>query len=212
MGVRAKFLSLGLVSAVALAGCDTAGPNQQGGAAIGGILGGFLGARADDDNRLRNAALGATAGAIAGGGIGSLLDRQARDLRAALQNDGIIVQNTGEFLVVTMPNGLLFDVDSAAVRPAMQSDLRVLARNLLDYPDSNVNVIGHTDDTGSDAYNQALSERRAQAVAGVLLGQGVTAGRVNALGRGETQPVATNDTAEGRQQNRRVEVIIRPYS
>jgi outer membrane protein OmpA-like peptidoglycan-associated protein len=139
-----------------------------------------------------------------------MLDAQAEDLRSSLENDGIIVENTGEFLRVTMPGGLLFDVDSAAVEPAVQADLRAVALNLIEYPESTVTVFGHTDDTGSSAYNQDLSERRAQAVAGVLLREGVAPFRVQATGLGETQPVASNATPEGRQQNRRVEVIIRP--
>jgi len=104
----------------------------------------------------------------------------------------------------------LFDSDSAAIQPSVQGDLRAVARNLIEYPDSTVAVIGHTDDTGSAEYNQGLSERRAEAVAGVLVQQGVAPARVRASGLGETQPVASNSTPEGRQQNRRVEVIIRP--
>jgi outer membrane protein OmpA-like peptidoglycan-associated protein len=199
-----------LAASVLLAGCAGTGERQQSGAILGGMFGGFLGATADDDNRAVNAALGATAGAIAGGMIGAALEEQAQDLRASLENDGIIVTNTGEYLIVTMPGGLLFDVDSTAIRPAVQGDLAAVARNLIAYPDSTVDVVGHTDSTGSESYNQTLSERRAQAVAGVLVGQGVAASRVRATGRGETQPVATNDTAAGRQQNRRVEVFIRP--
>lgn len=197
-------------SVLLLAGCEGTGERQQGGAIIGGMFGGFLGATSDDENELRNAAFGATAGAIAGGAIGALLDQQAEDLRSSLENDGIIVENNGEFLRVIMPGGLLFDVDSAAIDPAVQGDLRAVAVNLIEYPESSVGVFGHTDDTGSAAYNQDLSERRAEAVAGVLIRDGVAPSRVRATGLGETQPVATNDTEEGRQRNRRVEVIIRP--
>jgi len=139
-----------------------------------------------------------------------MLDEQAEDLRSSLENDGIIVENTGEFLRVTMPGGLLFASDSAAVQPSVLGDLRAVARNLTEYPDSTVTVTGHTDDTGSAEYNQALSERRAESVKSVLVQQGVASARVRAVGRGETQPVATNSTPEGRQQNRRVEIIIRP--
>jgi len=177
---------------------------------MGGMFGGFLGATADDEDRVRNAALGTAAGAMAGGMVGAMLDAQAEDLRSSLANDGIIVENTGEFLRVTMPGGLLFDSDSAAIQPSVQGDLRAVARNLIEYPDSTVAVIGHTDDTGSAEYNLGLSERRAEAVAGVLVQQGVAPARVRASGLGETQPVASNSTPEGRQQNRRVEVIIRP--
>jgi outer membrane protein OmpA-like peptidoglycan-associated protein len=210
MRFQRSLVAVTLASALALAGCAGTGERQQGGAMLGGMFGGFLGAVSDDENRARNAVFGATAGAIAGGAIGALLDEQAADLRASLENDGIIVENTGEFLRVTMPGGLLFAVDSAAVDPAVQGDLAAVARNLIAYPESTVGVFGHTDDTGSAAYNQSLSERRAQAVAGVLVGNGVASARVRATGLGESQPVATNATDAGRQQNRRVEVIIRP--
>lgn len=211
---RTKAIAVLLVSAMGLTACvQTTDPNAnrtRDGAILGGMIGGFLGATADDDNRGRNAVLGAAAGAIAGGAIGSVLDRQARDLRASMANDQIAINNTGEELIVTMPEGILFDVDSAAIRANLQADLRALARNLQQYPNSTVDVIGHTDNTGSASYNQDLSSRRASAVAGVLLEEGVSPGRVRSFGRGEDEPVATNLTPEGRQQNRRVEIIIRP--
>jgi outer membrane protein OmpA-like peptidoglycan-associated protein len=210
MRFHTSLVAITLASALVLTGCEGTGERQQSGAIMGGMLGGFLGGTSDDDNRAGNAALGAAAGAIAGGAIGAMLDEQAEDLRSSLENDGIIVENTGEFLRVIMPGGLLFDVDSTAIDPAVQPDLRAVAQNLIEYPESTVTVFGHTDDTGSSAYNQDLSERRAQAVAGVLVRNGVASSRVRATGLGETQPVATNTTAEGRQQNRRVEVIIRP--
>ena len=210
MRFQSSLAAVTVASALVLTGCEGTGERQQGGAILGGMFGGFLGAASDDEDRARNAALGATVGAIAGGAVGALLDQQAEDLRASLENDGIIVENTGEFLRVIMPGGLLFDVDSAAVDPAVQGDLRAVAQNLIEYPESTVGVFGHTDDTGSAAYNQDLSERRAQAVAGVLVRNGVAPARVGATGLGETQPVASNATEEGRQRNRRVEVIIRP--
>lgn len=210
MRFQSSLAAVTVASALVLTGCEGTGERQQGGAILGGMFGGFLGAASDDEDRARNAALGATAGAIAGGAVGALLDQQAEDLRASLENDGIIVENTGEFLRVIMPGGLLFDVDSAAVDPAVQGDLRAVAQNLIEYPESTVGVFGHTDDTGSAAYNQDLSERRAEAVAGVLVRNGVAPARVGATGLGETQPVASNATEEGRQRNRRVEVIIRP--
>ena len=210
MRFHSSLVAMTMASAVLLTGCEGTGERQQDGAVLGGMFGGFVGATSDDENQARNAALGATAGAIAGGAVGAMLDAQAEDLRSSLENDGIIVENTGEFLRVTMPGGLLFDVDSATVEPAVQADLRAVARNLIDYPESTVTVFGHTDDTGSSGYNQDLSERRARAVAGVLVREGVAPARVSATGLGETQPVASNATAEGRQQNRRVEVIIRP--
>jgi outer membrane protein OmpA-like peptidoglycan-associated protein len=212
MILKAKMTILATASVLALTGCVTSDPNAnrtRDGAIIGGLLGGVLGA-ANSDNQLAGAALGATAGALAGGAIGQALDRQARDLRGSLSNDQIRIENTGEELVVTMPEGILFDIDSAAIRASLQADLRALARNLQAYPNTTVDVIGHTDNTGSAQYNQDLSARRAQAVSGVLLEAGISPSRVRSFGRGENEPVATNLTPEGRQQNRRVEVIIRP--
>ncbi|MDG3042843.1 OmpA family protein [Roseicyclus marinus] len=186
------------------------GERTQSGAIIGGMLGAAAGAFGNDSDPGMGAIVGGAAGALAGGAIGAALDRQARDLRGSLASDDIRIVNTGEELVVTMPEGILFDIDSAAIRASLQSDLRALARNLQQYPDTTVDVIGHTDNTGSAGYNQDLSARRAQAVAGVLLEQGVSPGRVRAFGRGEDEPVASNLTPEGRAQNRRVEVVIRP--
>ncbi len=110
-----------------------------------------------------------------------------------------------------MPEGILFDIDSAAIRANLQADLRALARNLQQYPNTTVDVIGHTDNTGSAGYNQDLSSRRAcKPWPACCLRHGVSPGRVRAFGRGEDEPVASNLTPDGRAQNRRVEVIIRP--
>lgn len=215
MIMRTKFTILATVSALALSGCVTnnvepMGDNTRSGAIIGGMLGAAAGAIGNNSDPGMGAVVGGAAGALAGGAIGAALDRQARDLRGTLANDDILIQNTGQELVVTMPEGILFDIDSAAIRASLQADLRALARNLQQYPNTTVEVIGHTDNTGSAAYNQDLSARRAQAVAGVLLEAGVSPARVRSFGLGEDQPVASNLTPEGRAQNRRVEVIIRP--
>ena len=145
-----------------------------------------------------------------GGSIGEVLDRQAAELDQAIQNDRVRIVNTGDRLIVTLPEGILFATDSAAVQPSIQSDLYAVASNVNRYPNSIVQVIGHTDNTGSAAYNQDLSERRAGAVASILQAGGVSGGRISAIGRGEDQPVASNLTPEGRQQNRRVEIVIIP--
>jgi len=216
MNNRTRLVSLGLISVLALAACEPAylqDPNQnrtRDGAIVGGMLGGFLGAISSDNNRGRNAVLGAAAGAALGGAIGYSLDQQAADLRASMANQDISIVNRGDHLMVTMPEGILFDTDSAAIRAGLQADLRAMARNLQEYRNSTVDVIGHTDNTGSAEYNQDLSARRANAVAGVLLEAGVDPARVRSFGRGENEPVTTNLTPEGRQQNRRVEIIIRP--
>lgn len=200
------------IAALALAGCAPDPNNPQNrtltGALTGAAVGGVLGA-ATGDGGGRRAAAGAIAGGAAGALIGQQLDRQAAALRRQLGDD-VAIRNTGEELVLTLPQDLLFATDSATLRPDLQRDLRVIAGNLVAYPRSDIRVVGHTDSTGGAAYNQALSERRAASVARVLLDEGVSAGRVRTVGRGLTDPVAGNDTAEGRRRNRRVEIFVRP--
>ncbi len=175
----------------------------------GALAGGLLGAATGSGNRTPEVILGAGLGAIAGGAIGSHLDRQAAELRGSLgPNVGVV--NTGNEIVVTMPQDILFATDSATVRPDLQADLRTIAANIQRYPVSVVYVTGHTDSTGSEAYNQSLSLRRADSVAAVLISAGVPASRVQGRGAGESQPIASNDSASGRAQNRRVEITIRP--
>ncbi len=210
--MRLTFPVLALSAAtLALAACAPDPENTQNrtlaGALTGAAVGGVAGAMAGDR---RTAAAGAIAGGAAGALIGQQLDRQAAELRREL-GDNINVQNTGQELILTLPQDLLFAVDSATLRPDLQQDLRAIAVNLVNYPRSDVIVVGHTDNTGSAAYNQTLSERRAQSVAQVLRGQGVAANRIQTIGRGLTQPVASNATAQGRQQNRRVEIFVRPH-
>lgn len=180
----------------------------------GAIMGGLLGAAAgvavsDDDDKLKGALLGAALGAGTGALIGADLDRQAAELRSQM-SPGVTVTNAGGYLVVNMPQDLLFATDSASVRPDLNADIRAVASSLLKYPNSRIEVVGHTDNTGGAAYNQDLSQRRASSVASILLNSGVPSGRVSAYGRGEDQPIATNLTPEGRALNRRVEIIIRP--
>jgi len=130
-------------------------------------------------------------------------------LRQQLDEDVRIV-NTGDRLILTMPQDILFDVDSATVRSVLRDDLFKVADSLRRYPDTTVQVVGHTDSDGAASYNQRLSERRANAVADVLLDGGVRGGRIRAFGEGEDQPVASNLTPEGKRQNRRVEIVILP--
>ncbi|MBC6436707.1 MAG: OmpA family protein [Rhodobacteraceae bacterium] len=163
------------------------------------------------DGAISGAVPSAADGTFASGTIGHMLDRQAQDLRASMANQQIDIRNTGSEIIVTMPEGILFDVDGSALRANLQTDIRALARNLWQYPDSTVDVIGHTDNTGSAAYNQEISGHRASAVVRVLLEQGIVSpSRVRTFGRGEDAPVATNLTPEGRHMNRRVEIIISP--
>ncbi|WP_372610532.1 OmpA family protein [Aquicoccus sp.] len=191
-------------------GTDDPNRNTKQGALMGAGLGAALGAIvAGDGNRGRGAMTGAVAGAAAGVVGGSILDRQERDLRNATGDD-VEINNTGDQLVVTLPQDILFATDSATLRSDLVRDLRAVAENLNAYPDSTVQVLGHTDSEGDAEYNQNLSTRRAQSVASVLIDQGVSSGRIQSVGRGEDQPVASNLTPEGRQQNRRVEIVILP--
>jgi outer membrane protein OmpA-like peptidoglycan-associated protein len=186
-------------------------PNARatGGAITGALLGGAIGA-SSDKNKLGKALVGAGIGAAIGGAIGDTLDRQAADLRAV--NGNFTVTNNGRYLVVNMPQDLLFATDSATLRPDLTRDIKAIASNLQQYPNSQIEVVGHTDNTGSSAYNQDLSQRRAVSVANVLREAGVPNARIAAFGRGEDQPLpnASNLTPEGRAANRRVEIIIRP--
>lgn len=179
------------------------------GAVTGALIGSAIGASQDGDSRLAQAAVGGIIGAALGGAIGSALDQQAAALEGSVSSN-TTVTNTGNSLVVTMPQDILFATNSATLRPDLQRDLNAVAANLLNYPNSRIEIVGHTDNTGSAALNQDLSQRRAGAVADVLRQNGVPGSRIVAVGRGEDVPVASNLTPEGRAQNRRVEIIIRP--
>lgn len=182
---------------------------SQTGAVTGALIGGAIGATRGGDDRLLKTAVGAGLGAVIGGAIGASLDRQAAELRGEVGSNVQII-NTGSELRVVMPQDILFATDSAALRPDLRNDLGAVARSLQRYPDTVVQVVGHTDNTGTAAYNYDLSQRRAGAVAAELRGNGVPGGRIQAFGRGFDQPVASNATPEGRAQNRRVEIVIRP--
>jgi outer membrane protein OmpA-like peptidoglycan-associated protein len=198
-----------------LAGCDPAtqtvagGPRATIGAVTGALVGAAIGANAPGDSRLAQAAAGAVIGGALGGAIGSALDRQAAELQGSVSDQTRVV-NTGNSLTVTMPQDILFATNSAALRPDLQRDLDAVATNLLRYPDSTIEIVGHTDNTGTAAFNLDLSQRRAGAVADQLRAAGVPSRRIVAIGRGEDFPIASNLTPEGRALNRRVEIIIRP--
>ncbi len=221
--IRARTSLLTVTAALmALTACtDPAAYNNSGvdpnrkaksGAAIGAGIGALAGVMAgnDPEERRNNALAGALVGAAGGAVVGNQLDRQEADLRAQMGNNNVTIQNTGDRLIVTLPQDILFATDSSSVRPDLQRDLRTVAQNLNAYPNTTVQVIGHTDNTGEAAYNASLSERRAQSVAGILISEGVSSARVRSVGRGEDAPIASNLTAEGRQQNRRVEIVILP--
>lgn len=210
-------LVLAAASMTLVAACDPTGPNAnqntQQGALIGAGAGALVGALANNDgsNRERNqsALIGAALGAGLGAAVGNNLDKQAEELRRQLRND-IGVSNNGDNLVVVLSQDLLFATDSTAVSSASQNELRIVANSLNNYPNTSVNVIGHTDNVGDASYNFDLSQRRAQAVSSVLINGGVAPSRIRSIGAGENQPVASNLNAAGRQANRRVEIVITP--
>jgi outer membrane protein OmpA-like peptidoglycan-associated protein len=204
---RILVLSVGVA---AIAGCTNMDgtPNRTAtGGLVGAGTGALIGNLFDDGT---GAVVGGALGSIAGAAIGASLDRQQRELEQSLGGSGATVVNAGNQLVVTLPEAITFDTGSSTVHPDYVDEVALVARSLRDNPNSTVQVIGHTDDVGATAYNQALSERRAAAVATILTSNGVETWRVQPVGRGYHQPVASNDTPGGRSQNRRVEVVITP--
>lgn len=171
-----------------------------GGAVIGGAIGNANGSTA------KGAILGAVVGGAAGMIIGHQMDKQAAELKQNIP--GAVVERVGEGIQVTFASGLLFDFDSDVVRSAAQANLRNLAASLDKYPGSELLIAGHTDSVGTDSYNLALSQRRAEAAAAYLASQGVARARLSSKGLGEGEPVAPNETEAGRSKNRRVEVAI----
>lgn len=174
-----------------------------GGALLGGLIGGGTG-------RI----IGAGIGGVAGAAVGYTMDKQIKELKEQTAGSGIDVTEAdgGQSILVNLPEGVTFDVGSYTLRPEFRATLDRVAENLRQYPDSLIDVYGHTDSTGSDAFNQTLSENRARTVANYLTTQGVAASRIRSQGYGETMPVASNDTTEGRARNRRVEIKIVPIT
>jgi outer membrane protein OmpA-like peptidoglycan-associated protein len=182
---------------------------MQKGAAIGGTAGAAVGAgigKATGKNTAVAAIIGAAVGGAAGAYIGKQMDKQAEEMDRDLE--GARIERVGEGIKITFDSGILFDVNKADLRPAAQTNLQNLATILNKYPDTNVLVEGHTDSTGSDEWNLELSKMRAESVSHYLTQLAVDSGRFSIMGYGEAQPVASNDTAEGRQENRRVELAI----
>ena len=178
-----------------------------------GLLGGYLagdviGGRSDRTAKI----IGAGVGALAGGAVGAYMDRQEAELRRQTAGTGVDVIRSGDDLILRMPSGITFPVDSYAIQPQFQQTLNEVARTLGTYNQTYIDVLGHTDSTGSDAYNQTLSVNRAQSVADYLSARGVARARIGVRGFGETQPIATNATEAGRAQNRRVEIKVVPVT
>jgi outer membrane protein OmpA-like peptidoglycan-associated protein len=203
--------SIFLLAALLAAGCATSDPNQKtkqgagAGAAAGAIVGAIIGNQSG--NPRTGAVAGAIAGAAIGGAIGHRMDQQQKEL-AQIQGVEVTRPSEGE-IAVNLTNDILFDFNSASLRPDSQQTLRDLASNFRNYPDEQVTIEGHTDSVGTPSYNQTLSQQRASAVSTYLATEGVPSQRITSIGYGETRPKASNDTPEGRQLNRRVEIHIR---
>ncbi|WP_028876327.1 OmpA family protein [Teredinibacter turnerae] len=213
-----KNLVVGLLL-VSLFGCATYDPytgekqasKATTGAAVGAIAGAVVGAATSSDkDRDRGLITGAVAGAALGGGVGYYMDRQESKLRQQLQGSGVQVQRDGNTINLIMPGNITFATDSFDIKPEFHSVLDSVAQVLKEFKKTVIVVSGHTDSTGSATYNQQLSENRANSVRSYLLNRSVASGRVQAVGYGPRMPIASNKTAQGRQQNRRVELKLEP--
>lgn len=196
-----------LAAGLTLSSCASLSKKEQGaviGAGAGGVIGGVIGN--NTGSTARGAVIGAVIGGAAGAIIGHQMDQQAKELQQNIP--GATVTRIGEGIVVTFASGLLYDVDSDAVRSEAAANLRSLANSLDKYPETDLMIVGHTDSTGTSEYNQALSQRRSSSAGNYLVSQGVNAVRLQTSGRGESEPIASNDSDAGRQANRRVEVAI----
>src|SRR5690606_35304571 len=177
------------------------------GAVIGATVGGAAGALLTKKNKAVGIVFGAAIGGLAGGLIGNYMDKQARDIADDLGKDATITR-VGEGIVVSFDSGLMFDINSDDLRMESRANVERLAESLRKYKDTEVRVLGHTDSTGSHAYNETLSNKRAASVKSYLASHDIPTQRVRTEGFGETDPVASNDTDMGRQLNRRVEIVI----
>jgi outer membrane protein OmpA-like peptidoglycan-associated protein len=217
-----KITLLGMGLAVLLAGCETLDPytqesktsNATKGALIGAAAGAVIGLASGDDavERRQHALIGAGVGALAGGAAGNYMDRQEAELRAELQGTGVSVTRIGDNITLNMPGNVTFATNSSDVNPGFYDVLTSVSKVLKEFDKTVVEVAGHTDSTGSDAYNQSLSERRAASVAAYLRSHQINDNRIMPIGLGETMPVADNTTDAGRTANRRVEITMVPVT
>lgn len=215
-----KKICLAVAATIALSACTTnpyTGERETSKAAIGGGLGALAGAviggvSSSSSDRKKGILIGAASGAALGGGVGYYMDVQEAKLRDQMRGTGVSVSRNGDNIVLNMPSSITFAVDSADLSPSFYNTLSGVAMVLKEYDKTYVNVVGHTDNTGSASHNQALSERRAASVGQFLISQGAAANRFNIRGVGFNQPVASNNTADGRAQNRRVEITLSPMS
>jgi outer membrane protein OmpA-like peptidoglycan-associated protein len=216
-----KFMCLLVFVVFTLTACSTVNPyteeKQTSKAAIGAGIGAASGAvigliTADSKDRQKNALIGAGLGALAGGGIGYYMDVQEAKLRQRLRGSGVSVTRVGNQIQLNMPGNITFATGSPSINAGFYDVLNSVAIVLKEYKKTTVDVIGHTDSVGSADYNQRLSENRARSVAEYLSGQGILQARLLVAGMGESQPVASNSTPEGRAQNRRVNIQIAPLT
>ena len=210
-----KKIVLASLIAATLSGCAANDPNQKTktGAAVGAAAGALLGYAVDDGTG--GVLAGAAVGALAGGGVGYYMDKQQKEMEAALadeqaRNELQMRQLENETLKIDISSEVSFDFDSASLKSAFTPTLNKVADILQRYPNTIIHVVGHTDSVGSESYNMKLSERRAQSVVDYLSAEGVSSDRLFAIGKGESEPRATNDTEAGRQLNRRVELFVKP--
>jgi len=222
--MRAKLLITGVSIAAMLgaAACTTADPysstprrNNTATGAIAGALGGavlgYLTNTSSGEQGRKNALIGAGIGALGGAAVGQYMDRQQRALEAELSGSGVGVARQGDNLILRMPSDVTFATNQSNIDGRFLSTLDDVAQVLTQYDQSTIDVIGHTDSSGGDAINQPLSERRASSVASYLVSRGVIAERLFVAGHSANEPVASNATTQGKAQNRRVEILIRPF-
>jgi outer membrane protein OmpA-like peptidoglycan-associated protein len=206
--IRIATLSLALATAAILgSGCNSLTKTQKGaaiGAGAGGTVGAFIGKAAG--NTALGAIIGGAVGGTAGAFIGRNMDRQAAEIKQTVP--GATVTREGEGILVKFDSGILFDTDKSDLKPAAQTNLQNLANSLQKNANTNILIVGHTDDTGSDSHNMDLSVRRAESVKSYIVADNVSASRLTTSGKGEAEPIADNTTTAGRSQNRRVEIVI----
>lgn len=207
------------VATVGLGGCMTYDPytgeektsSATKGSIIGAIGGAAVGAATSSkSDRGKGALIGAAGGAAIGGGIGYYMDKQEAELRRQLEGTGVRVVRNGDEIELVMPGNITFDLNESSIKSSFSGTLESVALVLREYDKTIIQIEGHTDSSGSDSYNQLLSERRASSVRDFLMNQGIEPKRTRAVGYGERYPVASNDTASGREQNRRVELTLVP--
>jgi outer membrane protein OmpA-like peptidoglycan-associated protein len=214
-----------IIAAVVLSGCAAGGPgfgqdnrpftSTEGGILIGAASGAVLGAVAYKQNRSRGAVIGAIGGGIAGGAAGAYMDKQKQDLEKTLAQEiqagqARIDKMPNNVVRITMTNQTAFETDSSAIKSGFNSTMDKVADVVLRYGKTTLTVVGHTDNVGSNDYNQKLSERRAHSVAEYLESKRVNGMRLALAGKGETQPITSNTSEAGRQANRRVEIYVEP--